>query len=77
MARDRPRIVPVRMPGKADGQDVIADHLPASRAQGQRCLAERLRHSPQRLLGGDHDDRQDQQAQGQAAGQSVGPSARP
>ena len=69
IARERPRIVPVRMPGKRRREHVIADHLPASRAQRQRGLAERLGHGPKRLLGGDHDDRQDQQAEGQGAGE--------
>ena len=48
---------------------MVADHLPARRAQRQGRLAERLRHGPQRLLGRDHDDRQDQQAERQDAGQ--------
>ena len=56
------------MPGSAAGQDVVADHLPAGRAQRQRRLAERVRHGPQRLLGGDDDHRQDQETQRQPAG---------
>ena len=56
-------------PRQRRGQDVVADHLPAGRSQRQRRLAERARDGPQRLLGRDHDDRQDQQAQRQRTGQ--------
>ena len=68
---DRPRQAEDRAGQDArqrDGQDVVADHLPAGRAQRQRGLAERVRHGPQRLLRGDDDDRQDQQAERQPAG---------
>ena len=61
-----PRIVPVRMPGRAEGRtwSRVTCHLVAP--ERHRRLAERGRHRPERLLGRDHDHRQDQEAQRQS-----------
>ena len=69
MARDRPRIVPVRCRAIAAGSTWSRTDLPTRRAEGQGRLAKRLGHGPQRFLGRDHDDRQDQEAKRQDAGQ--------
>ena len=62
-----PRMVPVAMPGTADGR--VCRHVVchARGAQRQRGVADLDRHGPDRLAGGDDDDRQDQQRQGDRA----------
>ena len=75
MARDRPMITPVRMPGMPIGEMWSLHDLPLGRAAGVGALANRLRDRAQRLARRDDHDRQDQQRQRQARRQDALPEA--
>ena len=63
IARERPRIVPVAMPGTAEGRvcrQVVCHAVAPSASEPSRISS---RHRAHRLAGGDDDDRQDQQRQ--------------
>ena len=62
-------IVPVRMPGKRERQDVVEHDLHLRRADAQRRLADRGRHGLDRVPAGDDDDRHRHQRERQAADQ--------
>src|SRR5690606_6425722 len=59
---------PGQDPGHRQGEDLVADGLPAGGTEGEGALSDRARHGADRLLRGDDDDRQDEERQGERAG---------